>query len=56
MMKMGFSHQWIKWIMMCVETVDYSIMFDGSTSGPIILGRGLRKETSSFPTCSLSMQ
>ncbi|MCI56439.1 RNA-directed DNA polymerase (Reverse transcriptase), partial [Trifolium medium] len=21
---MGFSHKWISWIMLCVETVDYS--------------------------------
>ncbi|CAJ2637916.1 unnamed protein product [Trifolium pratense] len=26
MIKMGFSHQWVKWVMMCVESVDYSVI------------------------------
>jgi len=25
MLYMGFNSQWVQWIMMCVETVDYSI-------------------------------
>lgn len=32
---MGFSHQWIKWIMLCVETVDYSVLVNGNVTGPI---------------------
>jgi len=43
MVKMGFSNQWIKWIMMCVETVDYSVLVNGNSVGPIIPGRGLRQ-------------
>ncbi|KAK2409029.1 hypothetical protein QL285_044487 [Trifolium repens] len=39
----GFSQQWISWIMLCVETVDYSVIFNGSTIGPIVPGRGLRQ-------------
>ncbi|XP_039686063.1 uncharacterized protein [Medicago truncatula] len=40
---MGFSQQWIKWIVLCVETVDYSILVNGNVTGPIIPGRGLRQ-------------
>ena len=29
MTKMGFSDQWVKWIMMCVETVDYFVLVNG---------------------------
>jgi len=43
MVKIGFSNQWIKWIMMCVETVDYSVLVNGNSAGPIISGRGLRQ-------------
>jgi len=43
MEKMGFSQQWIKWIMLCVETVDYSVLVNGNVTGPIIPGRGLRQ-------------
>ncbi|XP_039690618.1 secreted RxLR effector protein 78-like [Medicago truncatula] len=41
--KMGFSEQWIKWIMLCVETVDYYVLVNGNVTGPIIPGRGLRQ-------------
>ena len=40
MEKMGFSQQWI---MLCVETVDYPVLVNGSVTGPIIPGRGLRQ-------------
>lgn len=43
MQVMGFSERWIKWIMMCVTTVSYSISFQGSMIGPIIPSRGLRQ-------------
>ncbi|KAK2454351.1 hypothetical protein QL285_001920 [Trifolium repens] len=43
MSKMGFSQQWIGWIMLCVETVDYSVILNGNPVGPIIPGRGLRQ-------------
>jgi len=43
MTKMGFSDQWVKWIMMCVETVDYFVLVNGNATSPIILGRGLRQ-------------
>lgn len=29
--------------MLCVETVDYSILVNGNVTGPIIPGRGLRQ-------------
>jgi len=43
MNKMGFSGKWIQWIMMCVETVDYSVILNKEIVGPIIPGRGLRQ-------------
>jgi hypothetical protein len=43
MAKMGFSQKWIRWIMLCVETVDYSVLVNGYKVGPIIPGRGLRQ-------------
>jgi hypothetical protein len=41
MTKMGFSQKWIDWIILCVETVDYSINVNGHMVGPIVPGRGL---------------
>jgi hypothetical protein len=43
MFKMGFSGKWIHWIMMCVETVDYSVIMNKEMVGPIIPGCGLRQ-------------
>ncbi|GAU39464.1 hypothetical protein TSUD_158950 [Trifolium subterraneum] len=43
MLKMGFSQKWIDWIMLCVETVDYSVIVNGQKVGPIVPGRGLRQ-------------
>jgi len=43
MIKMGFSNRWIDWIMICVKTVDYSVIFNKDMVGPIIPGRGLRQ-------------
>ena len=43
MIKMGFASRWIRWIMMCVETVDYSVIVNNESVGPIFPGRGLRQ-------------
>jgi hypothetical protein len=40
---MGFASRWIRWIMMCVETVDYSVIVNNESVGPIFPGRGLRQ-------------
>jgi hypothetical protein len=46
MLKMGFDRKWVQWIMMCVETVDYSVIVNNELVGPIIPGReGLDKVT-----------
>lgn len=42
MVKMGFENQWIQWMCMCVESVDYSVLVNNEVVGPIIPGRGLR--------------
>jgi len=43
MIKMGFDRRWVRWIMMCVETVDYSVIVNNESVGPIFPGRGLRQ-------------
>jgi len=43
MIKMGFNEKWIQWMVMCVESVDYSVLVNGEHVGPIIPGRGLRQ-------------
>lgn len=43
MARMGFNSQWIQWMTMCVETVDYSVLVNNELIGPIIPGRGLRQ-------------
>jgi len=43
MLKMGFASQWVFWIMMCVEILDYSIIVNNDLVRPIIPGRGLRQ-------------
>lgn len=41
MLKMGFDSKWVQWIMMCVKTVDYSVIVNYELVGLIIPGRGL---------------
>ena len=43
MLQMGFSSRWVSWIMLCVETVDYSVLVNGASVGPIVPVRGLRQ-------------
>jgi hypothetical protein len=43
MVRMGFTAKWILWIAMCLELVDYSVLVNGETVGPVIPGRGLRQ-------------
>ncbi|GAU35928.1 hypothetical protein TSUD_69610 [Trifolium subterraneum] len=43
MTKMGFSDVWIQWVMMCVSSVNYSVLMNSDRVGPISPGRGLRQ-------------
>ncbi|KAK6115594.1 hypothetical protein DH2020_007863 [Rehmannia glutinosa] len=43
MLKMGFDSTWVRWIMMCVTSVCYSIGVNGEEVGPIIPERVLRQ-------------
>ncbi|PNX94585.1 ribonuclease H [Trifolium pratense] len=43
MRKMGFCDKWIKWVQMCLESVQYSVLVNNEKVGPIISGRGLRQ-------------
>ena len=40
---MGFNQKWIQWMVMCIESVDYSVLVNGEHVGPVIPGRGLRQ-------------
>lgn len=40
---MGFSDKWIRWMKLCVTTVQYKVCLNGNMVGPIILSRGLRQ-------------
>jgi len=42
MIQMGFSSRWVNWIMLCVETVDYSVLVNGASVSPIVPGCDLR--------------
>jgi hypothetical protein len=43
MLRLGFAPQWVRWILMCIETVDYLVLVNNNLVGPIIPGRGLRQ-------------
>ena len=40
-LRMGFATQWVQWIMMCVKSIDYSVIVNNNMVGPITAGRGL---------------
>jgi len=41
--KMGFDNRWIHCISVCVESVDYFVLVNSESVGPVIPGRGLRQ-------------
>lgn len=43
MSRMGFYEKWIRWTMMCVDSVSYGILLGGNLMSPIILRRGIRR-------------
>jgi hypothetical protein len=42
MIKTGFCEKRVKWIHICLHSIQHSIMVNGESVGPIISGRGLR--------------
>ena len=43
MRRMGFNERWSSLILMCVSTVEYSVLLNGEAKGKIIPTRGLRQ-------------
>ncbi|GAU48422.1 hypothetical protein TSUD_405520 [Trifolium subterraneum] len=43
LLRLGFSNKWVQWMMMCVSTVNYSVLMNFDKVGPIYPGRGLRQ-------------
>jgi len=43
MLKMDFGSQWVRWIMICVETIDNSVIVNNDLVRPIIFDRRLRQ-------------
>lgn len=43
MVELGFPYKFISWIMACVTTVNYTILFNGETSEPFNAAKGLRQ-------------
>ncbi|CAN0921130.1 Transposon TX1 uncharacterized 149 kDa protein [Linum grandiflorum] len=41
--KMGFDDRWVRWMMMCVRSVQYTVLVNGEGVGPIVPCRGLRQ-------------
>ncbi|MCH80176.1 hypothetical protein A2U01_0000939, partial [Trifolium medium] len=43
LLRLGFSDKWVQWMMMCVSSVNYSVLMNFDKVGPIYPGRGLRQ-------------
>lgn len=41
--KMGFCSQWVSWMLMCIMSVEYHVIFNGDRIDPITPERGLRQ-------------
>ena len=37
--KMGFAKQWISWLMLCISTIEYYVLFNGTVVGSIVPGK-----------------
>lgn len=42
MLKLGFDSTWVRWIMFCIQSVNYSVAMNQDIVGPIHPARGLR--------------
>jgi len=40
---LGFNETWVRWMMMCVSSVTYSVLMNFDRVGPIVPSRGLRQ-------------
>lgn len=39
----GFHDTWVRWMLSCLETIDYQIIVNYNSVGPVKPGRGLRQ-------------
>lgn len=44
MLKMGFDPKWLSWILLCVQSINYSVTVNQDCVGPIHPSRGLRQD------------
>jgi hypothetical protein len=44
LLRLGFSDKWVKCMMMCENSVNYSVLMNFDKVGPIYPGRGIRRE------------
>lgn len=49
MLKMGFDAKWVKWVMLCVCTVQYYVLINNELLETIILGRCLQQSNPLSP-------
>lgn len=49
LLKLGFSGQWVKWMMFCVTSIQYWVRFTNKLVGPIISKWDLRQGDPLFP-------
>lgn len=49
MLGLGFDPRWVRLIMMCVTSVKYNILIEGSITNQIIPTRGIRQDDPLYP-------
>ena len=43
MLRMGFHEKWVRWIMKCLSTVKYAVLFNGTPTNTFSPSRGIRQ-------------